>query len=336
MKAWVDKGIPRGPNGLWDQNIWQFGDWLDPAAPPSEPGLGRTDSLYVADAYLVRVLGIISKVSSLLGEMEDASRFAKDASSVRKAFQHEYVTPSGLLVGDTQTAHSLALSFGLFDKHDHVMKSASRLSHLVHLAGYRIATGFAGTPLVAHALSDTGNYQLAYRMLLEKECPSWLYPITMGATTIWERWDSMLPNGSINPGDMTSFNHYALGSVANWLHKNVGGISPLEPGWRTIQVRPVPGGPVTNASVAYESPYGRIECSWKINDSGDTFALTVVIPPNSQARVVLPSFWKKEDQEGEERSILIGSGKYDFSCAYKPAEWPPKAEFARSTFRLTV
>jgi alpha-L-rhamnosidase len=285
---------------------------------------------------LVRVLGILSKVSSLLGEAEDASRYAKDASSVRKTFQHEYVTPSGLLVGDTQTAHALAISFGLFDEHVHTMKSASRLSHLVHLARYRISTGFAGTPLIAHALSDTGNHQLAYRMLLEKECPSWLYPITMGATTIWERWDSMLPDGSINPGDMTSFNHYALGSVANWLHKNVGGISPMEPGWRTILVRPVPGGPVRNANAAYESPYGRIECSWNINDSCDTFAITVVIPPNSYARVVLPSSWKKLGQEGEEKSVLVGSGRHDFSCTYEPAEWPPRAELARSTFRLEV
>ncbi|RAO72323.1 uncharacterized protein BHQ10_008335 [Talaromyces amestolkiae] len=336
MKAWVDKGIKRGPNGLWDQNIWQFGDWLDPASPPSEPGVGRTDSLYVADAYLVRVLGIIAKISHLLGETEDATRFAKDESNARKAFQYEYVTPSGLLVGDTQTAHSLAISFGLFDNDDHVVKSASRLCHLVHLAKYRIATGFAGTPVIAHALSDTGNHQLAYRMLLEKECPSWLYPITMGATTIWERWDSMLPDGSINPGDMTSFNHYALGSVANWLHKNVGGISPLDPGWRKIQVRPVPGGVLRNAKVAHQSPYGRIECSWSINESDDTFALTIIIPPNSEARVILPSAWKENQQEVEEESIQVGSGKYEFSCPYKPAEWPPKAEFARSTFRLEV
>lgn len=218
MKAWVDEGIKRGPNGLWDQNIWQFGDWLDPAAPPSEPGNGRTDSLIVADSYLVRVLQTISKVSSLLGMTEDAARYSRDASTVKKAFQCEYITPSGLLVGDTQTALSLAISFGIFDQKDHIIKAASRLCHLVHTSRYRIATGFAGTPLIAHALSDTGNYQLAYRMLLEKDCPSWLYPITMGATTIWERWDSMLPDGSVNPGDMTSFNHYALGSVANWLH----------------------------------------------------------------------------------------------------------------------
>jgi alpha-L-rhamnosidase len=336
MKAWVDKGIMRGPNGLWDKNNWQYGDWLDPAAPPSEPGQGRTDSLIVGDAYLVRVLETISKVSLLLGEKEDAETYSKDALRVRQAFQYEYTTPSGLLVGDTQTALSLALCFGLYNRKDHVIQAASRLCHLVHSSRYRIATGFAGTPLITHALSDTGNHQLAYRMLLEKSCPSWLYPITMGATTIWERWDSMLPDGSINPGDMTSFNHYALGSVANWLHKNVAGISPLEPGWRTIKVRPVPGGTITSANAAYESPYGRVESSWKINDAGDTFTLEVTVPPNSEAVVILPSEWNNLADDTEEKGARIGSGKYTFSCPYVAAEWPPKAEFARSTFRLEV
>jgi alpha-L-rhamnosidase len=336
MKAWVDEGIPRGPNGLWDQNVWQFGDWLDPAAPPSEPANGRTDSTLVADAYLVRVLETIAKVSSLLGETKDMDRYQKDASSARKAFGREYITPSGLLVGDTQTSHALAISFGLFDDKDHVAKSSGRLSHLVHAAKYRIATGFVGTPLITHALSDTGHYQLAYRMLLEKSCPSWLYPITMGATTIWERWDSMLPDGSINPGKMTSFNHYALGSVANWLHKNVGGISPQTPGWQTIRVRPLPGGTITSAKVAYESPYGRIECSWKISEMNDTFSMTLIVPPNSKAVVILPSDWKETQQDGEEKSSLIGSGRHQFSCPYKPAKWPPEPEFARSTFHLEV
>jgi alpha-L-rhamnosidase len=267
---------------------------------------------------------------------EDAARYSRDASTVKKAFQCEYITPSGLLVGDTQTALSLAISFGIFDQKDHIIKAASRLCHLVHTSRYRIATGFAGTPLIAHALSDTGNYQLAYRMLLEKDCPSWLYPITMGATTIWERWDSMLPDGSVNPGDMTSFNHYALGSVANWLYKNVGGISLLEPGWRMVKVRPVPGGIITHADVSYESPYGRIECSWKIEETDGTFKLTVRIPPNSKALIILPSDWKKGEQDGEEEGVVIGSGKYDFSCPYEPADWPPKPQFARSTFRLEV
>lgn len=335
MKAWVDKGIPRGQNGLWDQNIWQFGDWLDPSAPPEEPGKGLTDSLFVADAYLVRVLETISKVSSLLGEEKDASRYAEEAAKVRKAFQDEYTTASGLLVSDTQTAYSLAISFGLFDRKEQTIKAARRLSHLVHTAKYRIATGFVGTPLITHALSDTGNYQLAYRMLLEQSCPSWLYPITMGATTIWERWDSMMPDGTINPGSMTSFNHYALGSVVNWLHKNVGGISPLEAGWRKIKIRPVPGGTITSAKVEYQSVYGRIISSWEINETDGVFDLSVTVPPNSRAVVILPSDWKMEGQDKEE-GIDIGSGTYEFSCGYKPSQWPPTAELERSTFRLEL
>ncbi|KAJ9607134.1 hypothetical protein H2200_008206 [Cladophialophora chaetospira] len=336
MKAWVDEGLPRGPNGLWDPNIWQFGDWLDPAAPPAEPGNCRTDGIFVADAYLVRVLETMTKVSSLLGEKDDAERYQNEALEVRKAFAREYITQAGLLVGDTQTAHALAISFGLFDNKEQVAKSSRRLSHLVHAAKYRIATGFVGTPLIANALSDTGNYQLAYRMLLEQGCPSWLYPITMGATTIWERWDSMLPNGMINPGKMTSFNHYALGAVAEWMHKNVGGISPQTPGWQTIKVRPLPGGTITNADVAYESPYGRIECSWKISENNDTFNMTLVVPPNAKAVVVLPSDWKDASQNEDEKSSLVGSGRHQFSCPYKPAKWPPEAEFKRSTFYLDI
>lgn len=336
MKAWVDQGIARGPNGLWDQNVWQYGDWLDPAAPPSEPGNGRTDSLLIADAYLVRVLETISKISSLLGEKGDADRYRADAARVKSTFRQEYITPSGLLVGDTQAGLALALAFGLFDEEEHVRKAASRLSHLVHVNKYRISTGFAGTPVVTHALSATGNHQLAYRMLLEKECPSWLYPIAMGATTIWERWDSMLPDGSINPGQMTSFNHYALGSVANWLHAVVGGVSPSTPGWRTIRVKPMPGGTLTSADVAYEGPYGRIECSWHISEAGDTFNMTLAVPPNSEAVVTLPSQWAEAQGDGPEKSSKVGSGRHHFSCPYKPAQWPPKPEFARSTFRLTA
>ncbi|KEF55031.1 uncharacterized protein A1O9_08684 [Exophiala aquamarina CBS 119918] len=336
MKAWVDKGISRGPNGLWDQNIWQLGDWLDPAAPPDEPGAARTDCVLVADAYLVRVMDTITKVSQLLGESADVERYGKEALSVRKTFAKEYITPSGLLAGDTQTAYAMGICFGLFNERSHLTKAAGRLSHLVHDAKYRIGTGFVGTPLITHALSNTGNYQLAYKMLLEQACPSWLYPITMGATTIWERWDSMLPDGSINPGSMTSFNHYALGSVAHWLHKNVGGIGPVTPGWQTIKVRPVPGGTLTSANVEFESPYGRIECAWKLKAEDGSFSMTVVVPPNAKAEVILPCDWKEVGQDGEEKSTSVGSGKHEFSCAYKPAEWPPKAEFKRSMFRMPV
>jgi alpha-L-rhamnosidase len=140
----------------------------------------------------------------------------------------------------------------------------------------------------------------------------------MGATTIWERWDSMLPDGSINPGEMTSFNHYALGSIINWLHKTVAGVSPLAPGWRHILVQPVPGGTVTSAEAIYETPYGRLESRWEVKQ-GSEFRLEVIVPPNSRARVILPG-------HSEEDAQWVGSGKHDFSTKFESqAEWPPKA-----------
>jgi alpha-L-rhamnosidase len=332
MRAWVDKGIKTGPNGLWDQNIWQLGDWLDPAAPPDMPGLARTDNVLVADAYLVHVLETITQISALLDETADHDRYRNRAARVRQAFAHEYITPAGLLVGDTQTAHALALVFNLYDSPAHTAKSASRLVHLVHQGKYRIATGFAGTPVICHALSRTGHAQLAYRMLLEKACPSWLYPITMGATTIWERWDSLLPDGRVNPGEMTSFNHYALGSVADWLHGVVGGLSPSEPGWRRVLVRPVPGGTLTWAEVKYEGPYGRVECKWRIVEEGKRFEVDVLVPPNSEAVVVLPG--EEEGKgNGKERRV-VGSGRHHFECAYEAPKWPPVPELRRSNWSL--
>ena len=122
----------------------------------------------------------------------------------------------------------------------------------------------------------TGHLDDAYRLLLERECPSWLYPVTMGATTIWERWDSMLPDGTINPGEMTSFNHYALGAVADWMHRTIGGIAPLEPGYRRVLIAPRPGGGLDWASTALDSRHGRIEVAWR--QDADGLAVDVTLP----------------------------------------------------------
>ena len=130
--------------------------------------------------------------------------------------------------------------------------------------GYHVSTGFAGTPYVLDALSSTGHLDDAYRMLLETSCPSWLYPVTMGATTIWERWDSMLPDGTINPGEMTSFNHYALGAVADWMHRTIGGISPLAPGYERVLVAPRPGADLSWAKATLETPYGEMVVEWEL------------------------------------------------------------------------
>jgi alpha-L-rhamnosidase len=177
----------------------------------------------------------------------------------------------------------------------------------VRAEGFHISTGFVGTPLICDALSNTGAQRAAYRLLLQRECPSWLYPVTMGATTVWERWDSMLPDGSINPGEMTSFNHYALGAVADWLHRVVAGLAPAEPGYRRLHIRPRPGGGLTSARATHKTPYGTAECAWRIADG--ELELTLVVPPNSGATVELPG--------SDETAFDVGPGTHSWRYRYE-------------------
>jgi alpha-L-rhamnosidase len=330
MLAWIDRGIRRGSDGLWDPDLWQLGDWLDPTAPPEEPGDARTSGTLVADAYLVHITYVMSEISKVLDQDLDAARFKADYERLKARFQAKYIASSGLLVGDTQTALSLAIIYDLHSTSEQAMAAASRLVQLVRQAKFRVATGFAGTPIIAHALTKSGYPQIAYRMLQEKNCPSWMYPITMGATTVWERWDSMLPDGSINPGEMTSFNHYALGSIINWLHSTVAGVSPLSAGWKQIKVAPIPGGTIDSAEAMYDTPYGRLECRWSIESEADLFNMELLIPPNTRALVILPNIERlmKNAASHEDEGIWVGSGNHKFSVPFKwkdySGDWPPK------------
>ena len=226
---------------------------------------------------------------------------------IREAFASEYVTPAGRLLNDVQTAYTLAIEFGLLPEPEQRQHAAQRLSELVRSDGYHISTGFVGTPLICDALCNSGHPAVAYRLLMQRECPSWLYPVTMGATTIWERWDSMLPDGSINPGEMTSFNHYALGAVADWLHRTVGGLAPAEPGYRHLTIQPRPGGGLTHASARHRTPYGIAQCAWKIQDG--KIDVDIIVPPNTTASVHLPG----TDAE----PVTVQSGAHHWSYAYR-------------------
>ncbi|ROV98610.1 hypothetical protein VSDG_04239 [Cytospora chrysosperma] len=329
MRMHLDTSIKRGADGLWDDSCFQFGDWLDPSAPPDQADAARTDGTMVADSYLVYITGIMAKIAAVISDAERAMRYQADYDRLKGKFGDKYVTRAGLVVGDAETALALVICFDLLvddDSGEKVAAAGARLARIVNKARFRVSTGFAGTPLILHALARTGQTDLAYRMLLEESCPSWLYPVTMGATTVWERWDSMLPDGSVNPGSMTSFNHYALGSVANFLHAVVGGMSPLEPGWRSFRVSPEPGGGLGHCEVSYESPYGLIVVRWemaaasRVVMSGKAagradFKLSVQVPPNSRALVVLPggSRGKKEEEDGG--GEWLGSGTYERVCS---------------------
>ncbi|MBB2940731.1 alpha-L-rhamnosidase [Actinoplanes lutulentus] len=263
----------------------QLGDWLDPAAPSDAPAQARTDPYLVATAYLAYSARLLARQARLVGKDDDEVRYAELAEAVTLGFRREFATASGRCVSDTQTAYALAICFGLLPAEQRV-HAGDRLAQLVREAEFRIGTGFAGTPLVLDALTDTGHLEEAYRLLLSRDCPSWLYPVTMGATTIWERWDSMLPDGTINPGNMTSFNHYALGAVADWMHRVVGGLAPAAPGYRSMLVRPRPGGGLSSASARHLTPYGPAEVSWR--RSGGKLLVDVVVPPGCDATVDLP------------------------------------------------
>ncbi|KAH6616430.1 alfa-L-rhamnosidase [Boeremia exigua] len=325
MQIWLDKGVDRAPDGLWNPDKWQLSDWLDPAAPPDDPGNARTDGILVANEFLIHVTQTFAQLCSALGKTQLAEQYTNDAARLKALFQRRYISPEGNLMGTTQTGIGLAIQYDLYPNDDtHRKTAAAALEKLVRTARFRVATGFAGTPIITHALTKMGQPQLAYRMLLEQSCPSWLYAVRMGATTVWERWDSMLPSGRINPGQMTSFNHYAYGSVADWLHGTVGGISPLEPGWRVIRVRPVPGGNLTSADVSFDGPYGRVACRWTWSEG--KFWMRIEVPPNCSAAVTLPSEVKKgfsvEDDKEPER--VVGSGVHEFECEFDAGEWPPK------------
>ena len=308
MRAWVDHlvdvaGAPR----LWDTGF-QFGDWLDPAAPPDNPAAARTDKTIVATAYFARSAELVGQSARVLGRSDDADHYLLLASEVRAAFNREYITPNGRLMSDATTAYALAIEFELLRDEEQRRHAGARLAALVRDSGYHISTGFVGTPLICDALCHVGEYDAAFRLLMERTCPSWLYPVTMGATTIWERWDSMLPDGTVNPGEMTSFNHYALGAVADWLHRTVAGLAPAAPGYRRMMIAPRPGGGLTHASARHHTPYGVAESAWRITDG--TITVEVVVPPNTTASVVLP---------GTDADLIeVGPGSHHWSYPFAP------------------
>ena len=221
----------------------------------TSPGRSKADTGVVATAVYFRTLTLAAATAAVIGEHGEASRIAGLAARcegrVQRALRRRR-RPRAQRLPDRLRARHRARP----DRRRPAQRAGDRLAELVRADGHRIGTGFAGTAFVLDALTTTGHLEEAYALLTQTECPSWLYPVTMGATTVWERWDSMLPDGSVNPGAMTSFNHYALGSVADWLHRTIGGLAPLEPGYRRFRVAPRPGGGLIHAATSLETPYG--------------------------------------------------------------------------------
>jgi len=301
MRAWVDRmaGLA-GKDLLWSGGF-QFGDWLDPTAPPESPSAAKVDPDVVATAHLARSAQVVAEAAEVLGHADTARHYADLAARTREAFAREYVTAGGRVLSDAPTAYAMALEWALLPDPEQRERAGRRLADLVRTSAFRISTGFVGTPLIADALTAAGEHEVAYRLLLQTGVPSWLYAVTMGATTVWERWDSLLPDGSINPGNMTSFNHYALGAVADWLHRRVAGLAPAAPGYREIEVRPMPGPGLYQASARHLTPYGPAEVAWERTNG--RFRLSVRVPVGTTATVYPP---------GAAEPVLVGHGEHEF------------------------
>lgn len=284
MCAWVDKIASSTLAGVITTGF-QFGDWCDPAAPAQDPSAAAADPYVIATAYLARSADIVAEAARVLGRESEAESYTALANRTRESFNREYVTAAGRITNDVPTVYALALHWNLLaDQQKH--GAASRLADLVRSNTFRAATGFLGTAAIADALCSGGYPDLAYRLLLERDCPSWLYAVRQGATTLWERWDSLLPDGRPHPGGMNSFNNYWLGAIGDWMHRTIAGITATAPGYREFLVHPIPHSGISHASADHDTPYGRAGVAWWRGQG--QFTLTVTVPPGARAAVQLP------------------------------------------------
>ncbi len=322
MKAWVDYMIRHsGERYVFDYGF-HFGDWLSFAeyhsynynAPDYGYAGAHTDKELIATAYFYHSASLLKKAAEIIGEGEVANDLADLLPRIKRAWNNEFVTRSGRLVSSTQTAYAIGLVFGLVAD-DLVKNVSNRLADDVAYFGH-LTTGFLGTPVLNFALSDFGNTNLAYQLLHNDRYPSWLYPITQGATTIWERWDGIKPNGDFQTAGMNSFNHYAYGAIGAWLYSRVVGLAIDEsrPGFQHIFFKPHIGGTLTHAQAAVHTMYGLVSAEWRLEENQVTY--TVVIPANCTGTVWLEEV-RSVAVDGaprvleDEPKIVLGSGRYE-------------------------
>ena len=290
MKAWTDYviGVSRDRDWLWNDNFNDhYGDWLFWTKDNDRDGQAAVTSKFlIAQCFFANSVDIMCRAAMLLGKNDDMLYYGDIAKKVRDAYCREYVTPNGLISSDTQTAYVLALHFNMLPE-DMRPKAVARLVDNIKRYKYHITTGFLGTPYICNVLTDYGHSDVAYKLLLQKSCPSWIYPISKGATTIWERWDSVRPNGDIIKG-MNSFNHYSLGAIGDWLYRSAVGIREEEPGYKSIIIRPHTGGDFENMEAKTETPYGDVAAAWKAEKNVLTH-LDVEIPFNTSAKIYVPA-----------------------------------------------
>jgi alpha-L-rhamnosidase len=333
MKSWVGFMENKSKNYLWNTGF-HFGDWL--FYRPFDDNDGRsavTDKYLIAQCFFAHSTQLMMNAANVLGKKEDVVRYTELLAKVKEAFNKEYVTANGRLVSSTQTAYVLALNFDMFPESQR-RQAAEKLVENIKSYDAHLTTGFLGTPYICHVLTRFGYPDVAYQLLEQESYPSWLYPVRMGATTIWERWDGIKPDGTFQTPNMNSFNHYAYGAIGDWMYRVVAGIDTYEdgPGYKHIRIKPMIGGKMTSARADYQTNYGKVSSGWKI-DNGQT-TMDVEIPANAKATIYIPAKTATDISESGKSLagikeitvgtpedgyvvVIVGSGKYQFVAARK-------------------
>ena len=287
MKRWVE--YIRAKSG--DSFIWKggskYGDWLfyhPPVNNHSEPD-GFTEHDFISTAFFAYSAGLLAQTARELGKTDDEKTYTELFDKIKNVFVKEYVTPAGRVGTNSQTSYVLALMFNLLPE-DLRSKAAGFLVNDIKSRRNHLSTGFLGTPFLCHVLSQNGYDDVAYDLLLQETYPSWLYPVRMGATTIWERWDGQKTDSTFQDAGMNSFNHYAYGAIGDWMYRVSAGIDNSSPGYKEIMIQPVLTVRLNFSKASFESPYGTIVSGWERKD-GKVF-LNVKIPVNTKATICLP------------------------------------------------
>ena len=329
MKAYVESIRKTTVNDLWNTGF-HYGDWL--FYRPDDDVLGRaavTDIYLITQCFYAHSVQLLINAANVLGKSEEASEYSILLDRIKKAFINEYITANGRLVSGTQTAYVLALNFDMLPE-DLRQQAAKRLADNVDFYSNHLTTGFLGTPYLCHVLSRFGYTDLAYKLLLQKTYPSWLYPVTMGATTIWERWDGLKPDSTFQTPGMNSFNHYAYGAIGDWMYRVMAGLDTYEDGvgYKHSMIKPHIGGGFTSVAASLETYYGTLSCAWQVK--GSDLTMDIEIPANTTATVFVPADDEADIFEGGKALPLVkdiqvsrketgyvvlkvGSGKYYFT-----------------------
>ncbi|MBE7169359.1 MAG: glycoside hydrolase family 78 protein [Williamsia sp.] len=340
MKAWVGYMKQQSTANLWNKGS-HFGDWLFYSINDDNDGSSAITNKYlIAQCFWAHSTQLLINAARVLGYTADVATYTALLKDIKTAFVNEYITFNGASMSNTQTSYVLALMFDMLPEEKRA-QAAARLVANINLYRNHLTTGFLGTPYLCHVLSRYGYNDMAYTLLLQDSYPSWLYPVKMGATTIWERWNGIHPDSSFETPTMNSYNHYAYGAIGDWMYRVAAGIDtdPDGVGYKKIIIKPHVGGRFTQLAASYLTRYGKVSSGWKIENN--KLVMDVEIPANTTATVYIPAASADSIQEGGKQlagipdikvggqedgwtEVKLGSGKYQFTTGRREEKQPAR------------